>query len=198
MNHTPMIDTSTQDAKVERIVSGTDRPGGQAPKTMAEEGRATSPQTSRKPSFRRPRARRKARALRKQRERNKRYRQRKEKAAMRRHPTLSNEEIAAVEEAAGFEARSYRADAGCIRAAPKPVAQDMRRRELWRQGLSAASTARGITDVCTYEFHRYAEQEIRAQGIPLDDPRAVDYFFDVLLPKHRGKTHDARNWVPAA
>jgi hypothetical protein len=57
-----------------------------------------------------------------------------------------------------------------------------------------STSRRGGRDLFCYEFLAYAETQIRAQGIPLDEPKAVDYFFDQILPKHKGTTHDARLW----
>jgi hypothetical protein len=41
--------------------------------------------------------------------------------------------------------------------------------------------------VFTYSFLFYTAAEIRAQGISLDEPRAVDYVFEIL-PAHLPRT----------
>ena len=73
------------------------------------------------------------------------------------------------------------------------VEREMREHDAWMRALAKDPRKEG-RDLFCYGFLDYAEAQIREQGIPLDEPKAVDCFFDQILPKHKGTTHDGRLW----
>lgn len=176
-----MIDASNQDAKAERIVSEIVTGAGRTPQSSLETVRATSPKCSLSANgMTQKEQRRRKRRLRKQRRYQADYRERKreaEEAAMRAAPDVFD-----VMEALSPEEN---------RAISERVDREGRERDTWKDRLHLAKDQRGIVQL-PYWFQVYAEQELRVQGIGLEEQRAVDYTLDVLMP--RGPMNDERPW----